>query len=454
MGSCRNRGTASPLVGLERPPLGARFFPTALPDGRHFLFVQGTQAGGDLYLASLEGTQVRQPPRKLLGQVRANFAFVRGAEDSDTGYVFFIRAQDGTDTLQVQSLDLRHFELTRQPVQIVQQVMGVTASPAGILVYSIGSANTALGQLTLFDRQGTAIGHIRERGPYVSMAFSPDGQRVVASRWSAMAGTDLWMTDLDHGITTRFTFNSEDNVYPIWSADGSRIVFGSLRRAAASTVHQKLANGGGRDELLLSENHPVVPLSLSGDGHFLLIGEGEIADATSFLLPLDGNGHAAGKPALFVQKGLGVDLKFSPGPQGRPLWVAYSSNESGRYEVYVRPFDPNSANGSPPAAGKWQVSNDGGRGPRWSGDGRELFYLARDGTVTSVEVKAGATFEFSAPRPLFKPQGLAPQPPEEAFWDVSSDGRKFIFETSSSAAAATPRWRFVAALNWPVLLKR
>jgi len=150
-----------------------------------------------------------------------------------------------------------------------------------------------------------------------------------------------------------------------------------------------------------------VPLSWAGDGRFLLLGQ---TGTGGLVLPLDANGRAAGKPFLFAQKGVGIDLRFSPGPQGHPLWIAYSSNESGRYEIYVRPFDPNSPTGTPPGGGKWQVSTQGGLSPRWNGNGKELFYVTPDGTVMSVRL---------APEPCFNPgyPNLCSRPKDSVrFW--------------------------------------
>ena len=172
------------------------------------------------------------------------------------------------------------------------------------------------------------------------------------------------------------------------------------------------------------------------------------------MLPLDKDAHASGKPFVFVQKGVGFEGRFSPGPNGRPLWVAYSSNESGRYEIYVRPFDPGSPTGTPPGGGKWQVSTQGGMSARWNGNGKELFYVAPDGAVVSVEVSGTSVFQLGVPKPLFKPKGLAPQQSAYVDWDASSDGRKFIFAVPTSVSGTVPPPRFTVVLNWPSLLKK
>jgi len=157
---------------------------------------------------------------------------------------------------------------------------------------------------------------------------------------------------------------------------------------------------------------------------------------------------------LFAQKGLGIELIFSPGPQGRPLWVAYTSNESGRYEIYVRPFDANSPIGTPLGGGKWQVSTQGGLSPRWNSNGKELFYVAPDGTVMSVEVTGNGVFRCGIPKPLFTPKGPVHHPDNYFSWDASSDGKKFIFAVSPPAGTPAQPARFTVVLNWPSLLKK
>jgi WD40 repeat protein len=267
------------------------------------------------------------------------------------------------------------------------------------------------------------------------------------------------MTDLVRGMSTRFTFDSGNDTNPVWSPDGNRIAFAS-DCADQLDVYQKLSNGGGDDELLFKgPGYNVRPLSWSSDEHFLLFGGGtSISDVNISVLPLDANGHAAGKPFPFAQKGLGIEEKFSPGPQGHPLWVAYSSNESGRWEIYVRPFDPTSPTGIPPGSGKWQVSTQGGVSARWNSNGKELFYVALDGTVMSVEVSGtAAAFQSGIPKPLFKVKGFSSTTISGvtfAYWDVSPDGKKLILAVLPPASAAAPPPRVTVVLNWPSLLKK
>jgi eukaryotic-like serine/threonine-protein kinase len=449
-------GVSSPLPDVEHgnPDL---YSAAPLPDGKHFLYVSGGPASGDLYLGSLDSKAGKQSSKKLItGTMKA--VYVPLPDDSDLGYLLFVRGTGTnaqTGTLMAQPFDVRKLGLEGEPVPIAEQVpAGFSASSTGTLIY-VSASPAGPGQLTLFDRQGKILGTVGEPGVYTWAAFSPDGRRVVTARGDSQSGSEnLWMIDLARGISTRFTFNSGTDFLPVWSPDGTRIAFGSTR-SGKYDLYEKLSNGGSDEQLLLkseSETGVTVPLSWSGDGRFLLFGA---TSSDALVLPLDPNGHASGKPFLFVQKGIGTDPHFSPGPQGHPLWIAYASNESGRYEIYVRPFDPNSPTGTPTGGGKWQVSTQGGLSPRWNSNGKELFYVAPDGTVTSVDVSGSTVFQSGVPKPLFTPKGLVPQSTAYFYWDASSDGKKFIFPVLSAfASAAAPPTKFTVVLNWTSLLKK
>jgi Tol biopolymer transport system component len=459
-------GVSAPLPGFEHAGNSFVVFPMLLPDGKHFLYTIANARGtGDVHVGLLDSKPGPESSKKLLSGSLVGYA--PSPDDPTLGYLLLFRILSSSNppvgTLTAQPFDLRKLELVGDPVLIVQQVsaLSVSGSLTGTLVYGSGAPVVGnIGQLTLFDRQGKILGTVGEPANYDSVAFSPDGKRVVAARISQAGNENLWMMDLVHGVNTRFTFDSGFDLFPVWSPDGNRIAFGSIRGGLAPDLYQKLSNGGGDDELLFKTDHGVIPVSWSGDGRFLLLGGGAFgasaSDVTVSVLPTDANGHAAGKPFPFGQKGVGIGERFSPGPQGRPLWVAYSSNESGRYEIYVRPFDPNSPTGIPPGGGKWQVSTQGGFSPRWNSDGKELFYVAPDGTVMSVEVTGSAVFQSGTPKPLFKPKGfsLTTTGVTIANWDASSDGKKFIFPVTQSANTPGPATKFTVVLNWPSLLKK
>jgi eukaryotic-like serine/threonine-protein kinase len=452
-------GVSFPLPGVASPASGNLYDPVLLPDAMHFLYsTNGTGTDAAVYIGSLDSRAQQQSSRKLLTDVASGVVYAPSSDDPELGYLLFVGGPNSnvsTGPLMAQPFDLRKLETVGEPVLIAEQVgwRNFSASLTGTMVYLSGNSAARTGQLTLFDRQGKILGTVGEPGDYSTMAFSPDGKRVAATRTDFTSGSsNLWMMDLARGVSTRFTFDSGNDYLPVWSPDGNRIAFASTRLGTYH-VFQRLSNGGGDDELLFKSDQGdagEVPLSWSGDGRFLILG---LLPETNLVLPLDKDAHAAGKPFLFAQKGTGIDLRFSPGPQGRPRWIAYTSRESGRYEIYVRPFDPNSPTGTPPGGGKWQVSTNGGVGPRWRGDGKELFYVALDGTVMSVDVSGDVAFQSGIPKPLFKPKGFTPLP-NVTNWDASSEGKKFIFVLSQSANAPVSPFRFTVVLNWTSLLKK
>ena len=245
-------------------------------------------------------------------------------------------------------------------------------------------------------------------------------------------------------MSTRFTFDPAWEASPVWSPDGSHIAFGS-NRGGQFDLYEKASNLAGEDELLFKSGDNKLPSGWSPDGRFLLY-YFAIAPSQVWLLPL-GGGEANRKPVPLLHSEFDqAQAKFSP--DGR--WISYLSNESGRDEIYVRPFDPSSATGSSsaggtPVTGKWMVSKGGGRAALWRSDGKELFYLSTDGMTMAVDVSTSGVFQAGVPKALFK------VPPGLLFWAVSSDGKRFLLPAPLVANASAP---FTAVQNWQVGLKK
>ena len=227
--------------------------------------------------------------------------------------------------------------------------------------------------------------------------------------------------------------------FPVWSADGSSVIFDSVR-AGEVNLYLKLASGAGDERLLLkSSDGYKYATSSSRDGRFLLYTvENPKTKSDLWVLPLNGD-H---KPIPFLR----TEFNESSGqfsPDGH--WIAYTSDESGGDEIYVREFSSGSAQGSWDAAGKWLISKGGGTDPRWRGDGKELFYVASDGKLMSVDISAKPVFEAGAPRPLFQ------LPPGFIGGDVTADGRRFLIGVPVAQSASVP---FTVVLNWQTTLKK
>jgi Tol biopolymer transport system component len=248
---------------------------------------------------------------------------------------------------------------------------------------------------------------------------------------------EIWLTDLSRRTETRFTFDPARKRTPVWSPDGRRVAFAS-DRAGRYNLYEHAADGGGQDELLLQSDHTKYVNDWSRDGRSLLYQEIDPKSMYAlWVLPMDG---ASGprKPVPLLRTAYDErNGKFSP--DGR--WVAYESNESGRYEIYVLPFPASAA-----AGGKSMVSRAGGTQPHWRADGREIYYLAPNGMVMAVPVSAsGAALQPGAPASLFK------APPNLA-WDVAGDGKRFLFPVP--AGGETAQVPFTIVQNWMALIRK
>ena len=412
---------------------GAPFF---LPDGLHFLFVLLTgPTTGDVYVGALDSHDV-----KLL--LRSNSAAVY----SPSGHVLFLRET----TLMAQPFDLSTLSMRGEAVAVAEVVgsvpmmIGFAVSDNGTLIYRTAGAGQT--RLDWVNRAGQTQGNGASAGVYDEMALSPDDKRVAFAR-PGQSGTDVWLTDLDRRITSRFTFRPLINNVPIWSPDGRQIVFASARDGLLD-LYRRASDASSPDELLLKLNaQPILfPSDWSADGRFLTYYRTDPKtqlDIWTLSLGIDrptGAGRpesAEGrKPVPFLQG----DFNESQGqfsPDGR--WIAYVSDESGGQQVYVQSF--------PTPTGQRQISTEGGTQPRWRRDGKELFYLALDRKLMAVTVKTGATFENDAPRAMFQTElnvaGLRQS------YAVSADGNRFLLNTPLGTESPP----ITVVLNWPALLK-
>jgi len=249
---------------------------------------------------------------------------------------------------------------------------------------------------------------------------------------------DLWIIDVSRGTTTRFTLDAHKANYPIWSPDGTRIVFAAEGDSGRFNLHQKNAGGAGAEELLLKSDHVQVPEDWSADGHFILFRDLDPKNGPDlWALPMTGDR----KPEPYLQSPF-VEGQARFSPNGR--WVAYTSNESGRNEVFIQSF--------PASARKYPVSSNGGVQPRWRGDGKELYFLAgivspNVATVTAVDViESKDTLAIGAERPLFETT-VQSKVRERNTWEVTPDGQRFLINRSDQADSVLTR-PITVVVNW------
>jgi len=420
-------------------------FPFFLPDGRHFLYLAvgsktaGLNSPNGIYVTALDSNE-----RKLLVPGGSNAMYAQG-------YLLFLRAQ----TLMAQPFDAERLELIGDAVPIAEGVAiggqqgaagAFTVSQSGILAYQTGPAGIASGdptglgvstRLIWLDRSGKQIGVLGEPARFGNLQLAPDGKRLAVSVGDlAERSSNIWLFDVARGLRTRFTFDPSDELSSVWSPDGSRIVFNASRKGVPIYgLYQKASSGAGDEEELLTDSPSLKQLvDWSQDGRFVLFMVGFPKPLNSlWVLPLFGDR----KPFPFRETQFDETFgRFSP--DGR--WIAYSSNESGRNEVYVTRF--------PGPRGKSQVSAAGGTQPRWRRDGKEIFYLDPDNRMVSAAVNgAGSAFEVGAVRSLFATRAGGPG----SVYDVSPDGQRFLVNTLVEEAAPAP---ITLVVNWPALVKK
>jgi Tol biopolymer transport system component len=365
-------GELQQVTQLVRDREAGHRFPQILPDSHHVLFFAdgSPDARGEHVIDARSGER-----RRLVATDSA-------AVYAIPGYLLFVRQ----GVLLAQQLDPRSLavgDATSLSEEVafdpVRRVAAIAASPAGPIVYRTGSA-TDRRQLVLFDREGraTPATELDIIGP---PSASRDGRRVAFSR-AVNGNADIWILDIPRQLTSRFTFDATSDSRPVWSPDGEALVFHSAREGQG--VYRKSADGSGVETLLFRRGHQETVTDWSADGRFLLYhhrGRGANWDVSA--MPVDGGSQ----PIPLLQSEFDeAGARFSPDVR----WIAYHTNESGRSEIFVRSF--------PDGDTRAQVTSEGGSNPRWSLDGRTLFYVAPDGLLTRVNLAfRGSSIEVDRP---------------------------------------------------------
>ena len=418
-------------------------FPWFLPDGRFLYLSQGGQEAGGIYLDSLDG----KGNVRLLGD-RSSPQYVAPIAGGKVGHLLFIRE----NTLMAQPVDPTTMQPAGELFPIAEQVSTGLASGSygmfavsanGLLVYETGTSGTER-QLIWYDRSGKVLSNLGSRARLAGIALSPDEKRLLVSRPvpSQTRLSDLWMYDLERGTESRFTFHASFNDGPVWSPDGTQVAFASSRNGVPN-LYLKAANGTGQEEQLLKSDMVEFPSDWSRDGRFIIF-EGIERNRKYDVMALPVTGDRKPIPLLnseFNER----DGHLSP--DGK--WLAYASDETGRYEVYVQPFTAGAPGGGN-SAGKWQISKTGGGRPQWRSDNKELFYETIDRAFAAVEILgSGATFAAGAPRALDIPRG-------DSFaytsYAASRDGKRFLVSTGMEESTTVPPLTVV--VNWLAGVKK
>ena len=418
-------GVATPLISRQ----GTSSFPSLLPGRRFLYYWRGSTEG--IFVGSIDESPERQSTTPMMLSTHAA-AYVR-APGSDVGYLFFVREQ----TLMIQPFDERTVTLSGDAVPIdrvatVNAYPALSASTTGRLAYRSVQRSTSR-QLTWFDRDGKTLGTVGNLGDHEQIALSPDGKRAAYRDDVGSVAGDLWLADLTRGVTEKLTIQRSLGGFPVWSPDSTRIAY-----RVVNDVVQKRASGIGDPEVLLRSPIQTTPTSWSRDGRFILLTS--IGASNTLLdidiLPMQGERRAIPYLRTPYSESQGT---FSSDGQ----WVAYTSNESGRNEVYVRSFTPPGAVDSSGAA-RVKVSSAGGSSPVWRADGRELIFRSASGAPMAAAITASSTsIEAGSPRQLF----ATPAVP----WGVTADGKRFLVSMPPPGELPTP---IRVDLNWEAALKK
>src|SRR4029077_3808568 len=432
---------AAPLT--DKLPIGtidSHRWPLFLPDGEHFLFLAGNfnipaeNAKSAIYLSSLDGKE-----GTLLVHARSNPGYA-------PGYLFYVDEQAA-----LRAVPLNEAKGTVEgDARVIVDTVGYQPSvywgafvvgENGTIIYS-KTAEAAQSVLTWYSRAGKVQNRVGEPGVQANPSLSPDGNRVTVDITDLKANNlDVWIKDLNKSSSTRFTFDPAEETTGVWFRDRKSVAYRSSPNGAGVDV--KDANG-----LKPAKNLFKLGLTIHGVGNvgsvvtsagFDVMPNSWTADDTQILCAMQTNTQNSRSLLVLVPAAGGTPTQFLAGDANQTngqisadgKWVAYASNESGEWEIYVTTF--------PAAAGKWQVSRGGGTEPRWRGDGKEIFYLGPTGMLMAVPVDSSATFSSGEPTPLFQVRGRAPISSTDLFtYDVAKDGQRFLVNEYLKPDHVTP----------------
>jgi Tol biopolymer transport system component len=425
-------GSVTSATVMDASQEGSHRYPYFLPDGRHFLYtISGSPDRTGVYVGSLDGTT-----KKRLIPTTTSAVYAR------PGYLLFV---DG-DTLLGQAFDADRLEVSGQPFLVAEHVGRSSAFQAAISVSgtnALAFANTisSPGMLTWFDRDGTPTGTADVEGDHPDFRLSPDEHLLATSLLDPKTSTtDVWIIDLARGSRTKLTRGGQISAAAIWSPDGTTVVF-RTNRSGAVELYGRSAGGSGDEEPVLPhamaraaqiQSTNLVDSDWSPDGQSILLSAPSgVSGHDLWLLPL------AEKKPMKILASPSDEMHGNFSPDGK--LIAYTSNESGRYEVYVQTF--------PRAERRWPVSSNGGYEPRWRADGREIYYLSENRTLMAVAVRPGPAFDV--PKPLFQTRVSPGVTSNRTHYVVSRDGQRFLVNTQANDLTATP---ITLVLNWTAAL--
>ena len=402
-------------------------WPHVLPGGKAVLFNVAGGPNWDQWPIVIQSLETGE--RRVVVDAGTHARYI------PTGHLVYARA----GTLMAVPFDLERLEVTGAAVPILEGVRMTLEgtveygfSGLGSLVYIPGPVGEPQHRLVWVDRKGVEEALAAPLRNYYNPRLSPDGQRITTHIQGE--SNDVWVYDITGQTLTRMTFEG-NNQFPIWTPDGKRVTFRATR-GGTRNIWWKPVDGSGTEEQLTSGDYNQTPQSWSPDGQILFYLDSDpVTSDDLWVLPLEGERQARSiLRTPFVER----DAQISPDGQ----WLAYTSDESGRQEIYVRPF--------PGPGGKRQISTDGGGGAAWARNGRELFYFGRSSQMMAVEIQTQPTFSAGKPQLLF--ETFAPLSSANRPFDVTHNGQRFLMTKVSEQEL--PATQLTVVLNWFEELKR
>lgn len=392
-------GSTTRIQREEKKAVDGPYF---LPDGTHYLYLAANFSGrkgvDGIFVGSLDSNE-----KPFVVEATANAAY------AEPGYVLFYR----DNTLFAQRFDWKRAALSGEATAILPDIQNVpqisrsvfAVSQGGLLVAQTGN-QVALSQLMWFDRKGKELGVLGKPDVYDNVSVAPNRASAAVSKTDMGShNTDIWTYDLQRDSFKRVTFDPAIDIGPVWSPDAAQLVFSSSRQPSFD-LYTKNSDGTQEEKIVVHDDVDKVPSDWSRDGKYILYAGG--TDLWLLNVP-------ELKNRIFLKApGVLKNAQFSP--DGK--WVAYASNETGKWEAYVTSF--------PDARGKWQVSVGGGEQPRWRGDGKELFYISSAGKMMVTPLTIGTNFDAGAPVELFQTLPLPVTNKDLFVYGVSKDGQRFL----------------------------
>ncbi|MBK5291794.1 MAG: serine/threonine-protein kinase [Acidobacteriia bacterium] len=429
-------GDAKPVIIIPAKPGVPVFWPRFLPNGRDFLFFSrhANPAAGGTMVSGITGMA---PRRIRASDWEADFA--------EPGFLLFIEG----GSLMAQTFDAGKLEVKGEPFVVARHVAGASSGQSnfsisrnGVLAYA--SSITQNGRPALLDRTGVVKGFLGSPGDYVDLRFSPDGNRIAFGKVDPIYNTpDIWVHEIGRGTLSRLTADRFIEASPLWSPDGSQLIFRGNARGLIQVLRKPASMMGGEVEALSPSQVAAhaggfnyIPTNWASDGNYLIVGLSGVTGFDIWAFSIKDQ-----KTAFPVANGRFNELNGNLSPDRR--WLAYSSDETGRHEIYVQDF--------PRANEKMQISNSGGVEPRWRGDGKDLYYLSPDGKLMVVSVKSGDRFSAEAPAALFPVRVSRDINPFRTNYAVSPDGQSFVVNTLTEEPRPTP---IVVVTNWLKAVRR